>query len=484
MPSSNIFSLDKPQVWSTDLAFQQLKSLGEAETKRTVERRLKEWKILPPELGVDVLHDEFGKPLVSSVRDFEIGEARDKRRLVLFAQLFPLPNGHPCLHANDARGGRYWIPFETPEVSTEQIALALGKLQKHADKPISLFPHAELVAKIRRMTPPPSVDFCLLGYFPVVDLKDQLLRPVPKTFAPSGKMSHLDHLEAESIFILREAVAGAENPVMLYSCGKDSTAMLHLARKAFFPAKPPFSLLHVDTLWKFREMYLFRDAIAHETGMNLIVYTNPDVIEKNINPFDHGSALHTDIAKTQALRQILDKEKFDVVFGGARRDEEKSRAKERIFSFRSESHRWDPKNQRPELWNNYNTLKQKGESLRVFPLSNWTELDVWQYTYRENIPVVPLYFAKERPVVVRDGLILTIDDDRMRFLPGERIERRKIRFRTLGCYPLSGAIESEAGTLPEIIEELIAARTSERQGRAIDTDSSGSMERKKKEGYF
>ena len=297
-------------------------------------------------------------------------------------------------------------------------------------------------------------------------------------------LSHLDRLEAESIHIMREVVAEAENPVMLYSIGKDSSVMLHLARKAFFPAVPPFPLLHVDTRWKFREMYAFRDRMAAETGVDLLVHINPEAIEKDINPFDHGSAVHTDITKTEGLKQALDKWKFDAAFGGARRDEEKSRAKERIFSFRSETHRWDPKSQRPELWNLYNAKKRRGESIRVFPLSNWTELDIWLYIYRENIPIVPLYFAKERPVVVRDGMLIMVDDDRMRLHPGEQAEQRKVRFRTLGCYPLSGAIDSAAETLPEVILELMQARVSEREGRAIDKYQGASMEKKKQEGYF
>ncbi|MBP9727085.1 MAG: sulfate adenylyltransferase subunit CysD [Gammaproteobacteria bacterium] len=295
---------------------------------------------------------------------------------------------------------------------------------------------------------------------------------------------YLDYLEAESIHILREAVAEAEKPVMLYSIGKDSSVMLHLARKAFFPALPPFPLLHVDTRWKFQDMYVFRDAIARESGMELIVYINPEAIEKNINPFDHGSVLHTDITKTEGLKQALDKYQFDIVFGGARRDEEKSRAKERIFSFRSKTHHWDPKNQRPELWNLYNTRKYPGESIRVFPLSNWTELDVWQYIYRENISIVPLYFSKKRPVVLRNNMLLMVDDARMKLLPGENIQKRCIRFRTLGCYPLTGAIDSEAKSVSDIILELSSARSSERQGRAIDSDASASMEKKKHEGYF
>jgi sulfate adenylyltransferase subunit 2 len=283
---------------------------------------------------------------------------------------------------------------------------------------------------------------------------------------------------------MRELVAEATNPVMLYSTGKDSSVMLHLARKAFYPGKPPFPLMHVDTTWKFREMYAFRDSVAEEAGMDLIVHVNREGLEKGINPFVHGSAIHTDVMKTEALKQALDKYGFDAAFGGARRDEEKSRAKERIFSFRSSQHRWDPKNQRPELWKLYNTRKHKGESMRVFPLSNWTELDVWQYVYLENIPVVPLYFAKDRPVVERDGTLIMVDDDRMPLRDGEVPAVRKVRFRTLGCYPLTGAIESTADTLPAIIQEMLLARTSERQGRVIDHDAAGSMEKKKQEGYF
>ncbi|AOV16843.1 sulfate adenylyltransferase small subunit [Acidihalobacter aeolianus] len=295
---------------------------------------------------------------------------------------------------------------------------------------------------------------------------------------------HLRRLESESIHIIREAVAGAERPVMLYSLGKDSCVMLHLARKAFYPSKPPFPLLHVDTRWKFREMYMFREWMAKQSGMQLLLHINPEAIAKNINPFDHGATLHTTITKTEGLKQALDEHRFDIVFGGARRDEEKSRAKERIFSFRTSKHRWDPKNQRPELWNVYNTRKRSGESIRVFPLSNWTELDIWQYIYQQDIPVVPLYFAKPRPVIRRDGLIVVIDDDRMPILPSESIEQMTVRFRSLGCYPLTGAIESEATSVPEIILELLHANQSERQGRAIDSEASASMEIKKQEGYF
>jgi sulfate adenylyltransferase subunit 2 len=296
-------------------------------------------------------------------------------------------------------------------------------------------------------------------------------------------LTHLESLEAESIHILREVIAECERPVMLYSIGKDSAVMLHLARKAFHPSAPPFPLLHVDTTWKFKAMYEMRDRVARDSGVELIVHRNPDALARGINPFDHGS-LHTDLWKTEGLKQALLQYEFDAAFGGARRDEEKSRAKERIFSFRSASQRWDPKNQRPELWNLYNARKAKGESIRIFPLSNWTELDIWQYIHLENIPIVPLYFAAPRPTVERDGLLLMVDDERFRFRPGEAAVTRSIRFRTLGCYPLTGAVESTAVTLPQIIREMLLATTSERQGRAIDHDRTASMEKKKQEGYF
>ncbi len=297
-------------------------------------------------------------------------------------------------------------------------------------------------------------------------------------------LTHLQRLEAESIHIMREVVAEAERPVMLYSVGKDSAVMLHLAKKAFFPSPPPFPLLHVDTTWKFRAMYELRDQAAREAGMDLLVHQNPEALEKGINPFDHGP-LHTDMWKTEGLKQALDKWGFDAAFGGARRDEEKSRAKERVFSFRSANHRWDPKNQRPELWHLYNARKNKGESMRVFPISNWTELDIWQYIHLEGIRIVPLYFAAPRPTVERDGLILMVDDDRFPLRPGEQPEMRSVRFRTLGCYPLTGAVESTADTLPQVIQEMLLTTTSERQGRAIDKDAGGAgMEKKKQEGYF
>ena len=484
MSSIDLYGLDAPRVWDTESAYQHLKQQGQAETKRSAERKLRDLGFLPLPLQAADLRDESNQAPVPAVLEWEIGEARRKRRLVLFAQLTELPNAQPCIYINDARSAHYWLPLQVTAATPAEINSALDKLQKHLGKAISVFPHGPLVALCRDLPSSDDIALPMLSYPPVLELEKQYASHRARGNPATREMSHLDRLEAESIYILRDALAQAENPAMLYSIGKDSSVMLHLARKAFFPATPPFPLLHVDTRWKFREMYLFRDFMARESGMDLLVHINPDAIEKNINPFEHGSKLHTDITKTEGLKQALEKYRFDVVFGGARRDEEKSRAKERIFSFRTATQRWDPKNQRPELWNLYNAQKGKDESIRVFPLSNWTELDVWQYIYRENIPIVPLYFARERPVVVRDGMILLVDDERMPLLPGEKIQRRKVRFRTLGCYPLSGAIDSEAETLPQVILELLNANTSERQGRLIDSDSSGSMERKKQEGYF
>ena len=316
---------------------------------------------------------------------------------------------------------------------------------------------------------------CQLNIFPV---------GVKYTTMYAKLMTHLEALEAEAIHIMREVVAEAENPVMLYSIGKDSSVMLHLAMKAFHPAKPPFPIMHIDTTWKFSEMIDFRDKTAEKLGLDLIVHINKKGQDMNINPFIHGSVKHTDIMKTEGLKQAIDKYQFDVAFGGARRDEEKSRAKERIFSFRSAQHRWDPKKQRPELWNIYNSFKNEGETIRVFPLSNWTELDIWQYIHLEKIPIVPLYFSKERPVVERNGTLILVDDDRLPLEKGEKVMMKRVRFRTLGCYPLSGAVESQADTLPEIIQEMLLTTTSERQGRTIDFDSKSSMEKKKQEGYF
>ncbi|MFA7234489.1 MAG: sulfate adenylyltransferase subunit CysD [Terrimicrobiaceae bacterium] len=331
------------------------------------------------------------------------------------------------------------------------------------------------------------VSVCSTSFLPAFRLPISHFKKIPDHCSPSGrisKMTHLQQLEAESIHILREVVAETSNPVMLYSIGKDSAVMLHLARKAFYPVVPPFPLLHVDTRWKFRDMYEFRTRMVKESGMDLLVHINPEGIEKDINPFTHGAAIHTHIMKTEGLKQALEKYAFDAAFGGARRDEEKSRAKERVFSFRSSQHRWDPKNQRPELWNLYNARVHKGESIRIFPLSNWTELDIWQYIHLENIPIVPLYYAAERPLVERDGALILVDDERMPLRDGEVPAMKKVRFRTLGCYPLTGAVVSDADTLPAIIQEMLLTKTSERQGRVIDHDAAASMEKKKQEGYF
>jgi len=467
--------LEPKQVWSTEAAFRSLKAKGFADTKRTAERRLHELGVLPPALRDDSLRDELGRSPGIHVLHWELERARSRRALVLFAQLHPSADGRIGLHANDARGARYWYPLDGP-ASEAGVAEALQALRQHLGKDLEVFPHGELTGLVRSTETPPGIRIAMLAYPPVL--------PACGTEAKRPLTTHLRRLESESIHIIREAISEAENPVMLYSAGKDSSILLHLARKAFHPGRPPFPLLHVDTRWKFREMYLFRDWVAAATGMPLIVHVNPEVDARGINPFDHGASLHTQIAKTEALKQALDKHRFDVVLGGARREEEKSRAKERIFSFRTESHRWDPKNQRPELWNLFNTRKHKGESIRVFPLSNWTEIDIWQYIHLEAIPVVPLYFAKSRPVVVRDGAILMVDDDRFRFLAGDELQERTIRFRTLGCYPLSAGIESSATTVPEIIFELVQTRSSERQGRLIDVDVASSMEKKKQEGYF
>ena len=477
--NDSLNGLDGDQVWDTDSAFEHLKSQGLAETKRTAERRLHELQLLPVAVDEESLKDELDRPANRVMLTWAIEQARSKRARILFLQLAKLPGGQPCLHANDPRGARLWLPLEKKRggVQAAQIATALERLQQHVGKTIAVFPHGELVGLMRDMDCGDDIRFTPSAY----RAKMQLKAP---SVSHGAVTPHLKALEDESIHIIREAVAESENPVMMYSLGKDSCVMLHLARKAFYPAPPPFPLMHVDTRWKFEEMYQFRDHMVEVSGMDLLVHINPEAIEKDINPFDHGSALHTDITKTEGLKQALDKYRFDVIFGGARRDEEKSRAKERIFSFRTATHRWDPKKQRPELWNLYNTKKSPGESIRVFPLSNWTEMDIWQYILQEDIPVVPLYFAKKRPVVERNGMLMMVDDDRFRLLPGETIEERVVRFRTLGCYPLTGAVESNASTMPEIILELVNARSSERQGRAIDSDSSGSMEKKKQEGYF
>lgn len=463
---------------------------GSEADRRRVERAIEAQGALPAALTVDDLRDEEDRLPKTLVVEALSSEARRRRHLVLLLQLHRVDDERGVLLANDAREGRRWIHVDLP-LTDADLATAVEAFTDDAEKDVLCFPHGELVAACRCLAAEKGDDdvlcfdsgrtcrLALPAFHNVFTIED--LDPRPRR---SADLSHLDRLEAESIHIFREVMAVAERPVMLYSVGKDSSVLLHLARKAFHPAPPPFPLLHVDTRWKFDEMYRFRDAMAEMIGMELLVHQNPEAIEKNINPFDHGSSLHTDITKTQALKQALDEHQFDFAFGGARRDEEKSRAKERVFSFRTAAHRWDPKNQRPELWDLYNGFKKPGESVRVFPLSNWTERDVWEYIHRENIPIVPLYLARERPVVVRDGFIMMVEDDRLPLQEGERIELRKVRFRTLGCYPLTGAVESDAGDLESVILELMRSRTSERQGRAIDSDTPASMEKKKQEGYF
>jgi sulfate adenylyltransferase subunit 2 len=488
MESIQLFGLEKSQFWTTEIALHHLKSIGEVDSKRSAERRLHTLGIWPEELNAETLLNELGQATLQKVLQSEIKNARAKRNLVLFLQLHTLPNGQISLHANDARGARYWLNFSQNNSSTTQAHLIKNKLEEfisNFDKELAIFPHGKIVEYLRAFN---LTSVSLLSYpKPIIysvtkQTKSSEIRS--ETLFHKIKSPHLERLENESIHIIREAFAESQNPAMLYSVGKDSGVMLHLARKAFYPAPPPFPLLHVDTRWKFREMYEFRDFMVNQSGMELKVYTNPEAIEKNISPFTHGSSLHTDITKTEGLKKALDLYQFDLVFGGARRDEEKSRAKERIFSFRSNTHRWDPKNQRPELWDLFNTKKNQDESIRVFPLSNWTELDIWQYIYQENIPVVPLYFSEHRPVVERDGMLMLVDDDRCEISDSDEVKNKQVRFRTLGCYPLTGAVESKANSIEEIILELIQTRSSERQGRKIDSDSVGSMEKKKQEGYF
>jgi sulfate adenylyltransferase subunit 2 len=481
------------EVWTTELLAKVLKNAKDSASMKFAERWLHENNLAFASTHADTVKDEHGRPAKELVLNQLISDAKSKRHAVLFIKTLPY---HNCtlLAANDARNVRRFINLGTGEVTIDKIELALQSLASHEGKNCLFIPSGDIVAKLRDLADKNSTNH-ITGDD---DLRSQVALAIfhhchadisrkidpEKAITSEEGMSHLDRLEAESIHIIREVIAQADNPVMLYSVGKDSAVMLHLARKAFYPSPPPFPLLHVDTRWKFQAMYDFRDYMAAESGMDLLIHTNPEGIEKNINPLDHGSALHTDIMKTQGLKQALDHYKFDVAFGGARRDEEKSRAKERIFSFRTSTHGWDAKNQRPELWNQYNGRKHPGESIRVFPISNWTELDIWQYIYREQIPIVPLYFAQERPVVERDGMLLMVDDDRLKLFPNEQIKIKKVRFRTLGCYPLTGAIESDADDLASIVLELLNAKTSERQGRAIDSDSNASMEKKKEEGYF
>ena len=494
--------------WDTHSVHELIQKTSPGQTLRATERALESSGLLPGTLKLPDILDELGRPAKKRVVSGFDAEARRKRWLSLILQIHHSKESGLVLFANDGRQGRRWLYLENLQEDPQELSLSLQSLA--GKKNLIVWPHGEITAQLRDMVADngghdfilPSGKTLRISTLIYQEIRVASLavpggstfagdaEPSPESSRAAGKvmqgghLSHLDRLEADSIYIIREVMAQAENPVMLYSIGKDSSVMLHLARKAFYPTPPPFPLMHVDTRWKFQAMYAFRDKMAEESGMDLIVHINPEGVDKNINPFDHGSALHTDIMKTEGLKQALDKYEFDVAFGGARRDEEKSRAKERVFSFRNAAHRWDPKNQRPELWNLYNGYKTKGESIRVFPVSNWTELDIWQYIYREQISIVPLYFAAERPVVERDGMLMLVDDDRIKLFEDEKIHLKRVRFRTLGCYPLTGAVESDADDLPSIVLELLNSRTSERQGRAIDSDSSGSMEKKKQEGYF
>ena len=478
-------------AWGTAAVHMAMEAATGTLSVRTTERALDRSELLPESLEPEHVRDEFRRGAVKLVRNSLLEDVRRKRYHSLVLQLHRGPLGHTVLFCNDGRGSRHWVFVDEAALSTAFLQAALDAFT--TDKTAMIWPHGAVTATCRALVTESGSHTITLASGSQVQIAslifhepmmNRLARMPNAELVSAAQMSHLDRLEAESIHIMREVVAQAENPVMLYSVGKDSSVMLHLAKKAFYPSPPPFPLMHVDTRWKFTAMYDFRDQMARDVGMDLIVHINPEGVEKNINPFDHGSALHTDVMKTQGLKQALDQYGFDVAFGGARRDEEKSRAKERVFSFRTSTHRWDPKNQRPELWNLYNGYKRKGESIRAFPISNWTELDIWQYIYREQIPLVPLYFSAERPVVEKNGMLMMVDDDRMQLFPDDKIEIKRVRFRTLGCYPLTGAVESDADSLSAIVLELLQSKTSERQGRTIDSDASASMEKKKVEGYF
>ena len=484
LPEQAQLGVDARTLWTFTLLARWLgPHEGASLDKRAAKRRLSQWGWLPAS----------GTVAKASI------EAKIYGPVLEAGTHTPAETGLYLLWARDARGALYWLVLAKPPTDNDYCDFAQRLLAQFpagfrlqlAFAGVAFTPQfhdwlEKHQALVQLSTPAPAAPTSPPSKHRI---SMTLSTPAPLT-APRAAavnvttLTHLQRLEAESIHIMREVVASCDNPVMLYSIGKDSAVMLHLALKAFYPAKLPFPLLHVDTGWKFREMYAFRDRMQAQHNFKLLVHQNPEGLAMGINPFTHGSQIHTDIMKTQGLKQALDHYQFDAAFGGARRDEEKSRAKERIFSFRSAQHRWDPKNQRPELWNLYNTHKNKGESLRVFPISNWTELDIWQYIYLENIPIVPLYFAQERPVVERDGALIMVDDERMPLRPGEVPMLKNVRFRTLGCYPLTGAVASTADTLPRIIQEMLLTTTSERQGRVIDHDSAASMEKKKQEGYF
>jgi len=490
----NILTHIETKIWTTrGIARKFYGDDNPANIKKT-ERWLGEHNLNLPVLDETLVVDEHQRNAKVKVTKHVILTARRKRHSVLFVAMHSLPSGTTVIFANDGRKGRRWIFLKEKNITLQTLEFALKRLALREDKNTIIVPSGALVAVCRQLCRKwrghesnigntlklrLALEVYSHGQSDMFAYVDEMLR-----HKPSAEITHLDRLEAEAIHIMREVIAEADNPVMLYSVGKDSQVILHLARKAFYPSAPPFPLLHIDTRWKFQAMYDFRDHMARDSGMDLLIHTNPEGIENNINPFDHGSVIHTDIMKTMALKQALEHYNFDMAFGGARRDEEMSRAKERICSLRTATHRWDPKNQRPELWHQYNLRKHAGESIRIFPISNWTELDIWQYIYREQIPIVPLYFALERPIIERDGMLIMVDDDRLELQKNETIHIKKVRFRSLGCYPLAGAMVSDAEDLASILIELANAKTSERLGRAIDTDASASMEKKKHEGYF
>lgn len=468
-------------LWTRDTLLDTCQLPHDAAGIKKLERLTADAHYFPPVIDAADVKDSLGKGVQNNLLEYEISKIKSRRGKYLIVQQWQHDQHPAMICAHDGRGARVWSFAGADQTEQNHLQHFVDQLAQETSQPLLLFLHAELARLRQQITTPKSTQIAEMSFHERYDITfEQAFVPA----APSSPLSHLDRLEAESIEIIREVVAETANPVMLYSIGKDSAVMLHLARKAFWPAPPPFPLLHVDTGWKFEAMYAFRDQVADATGMTLHIHKNPDGVKQGINPIDHGSALHTDIMKTQGLKQALNHYQFDAAFGGARRDEEKSRAKERIFSFRTANHQWDPKYQRPELWNIYNARVNKGESIRVFPLSNWTELDIWTYIYREQIPIVPLYFSASRPVVERDGTLIMVDDDRLVLNPSEKVEMKTVRFRTLGCYPLTGAVESTASSIEDIILELLTARTSERQGRTIDKDAHASMEAKKKEGYF
>jgi len=477
-------------AWDTKAMHETLTEDGSKQSLRTTERALEASGLIPGSVTLDELRDENGNALKQKVQSFLEQEAGRKRLTSVVVQQHTNQHGQHLLFGNDQRGGRRWVYVQNAK-DMEEIRQALTALA--GGRHVLIWPHGSVTATLRDLQKHlDATEFQTESGNKIRLALSAYQEPTPQFAWDSATnepvyrnhLSNLDRLEADSIYILREVVAQAKNPAMLFSLGKDSCVMLHLAKKAFYPSPPPFPLIHVDTRWKFRAMYQFRDEIVRTSGMDMIIHVNPEAISKDINPFDHGSELHTRITKTEGLKQVLDHYKIDIALGGARRDEEKSRSKERVFSIRNASHRWDPKRQRPELWNLYNGYKDKNESIRVFPLSDWTELDIWQYIYREQIPIIPLYFADYRPVVERDGIMMMVDDDRIELYDNEEIKIKKVRFRTLGCYPLTGALESNADDLPSIVLELLHSISSERQGRIIDQDSNASMEKKKQEGYF